>query len=121
MTSSSPQTEPSPETHPAEPQIASTVECTFTDPKVAWRWLDWLQGGHLADVCAAGALAADAVLLDGEPVRCQARYRFSHRAAFEAYERDHAPRLRAEGLELFPLELGLSYSRTLGEIRSTHH
>lgn len=38
------------------------------------------------------------------------------RACFETYERDHAPRLRAEGLARFPVESGIRYSRSLGEI-----
>ena len=104
--------------------IAYTVGCTFTDPAVAEAWIEWLRDGHLADVCAAGALDAEAVRVDdprsGAPesgeVRCEARYRFASRRAFAAYERDHAPRLRAEGLAKFPLELGLTYERTVGEI-----
>lgn len=101
-------------------EIAYTVECTFTDPALADAWLEWLRDGHLADVCAAGAVSAVAQRLDGEPHRCEARYRFPSRQAFEAYERDHAPRLRAEGLERFPLELGLAYRRSVGEIVGEH-
>lgn len=97
-------------------KIAYTVSCSFTDPAVAGRWMDWLRDGHLADVVAAGAESAYAVKLDGDPVRCEARYTFADRAAFDRYEREHAPRLREEGLSLFPLDLGLSYSRSVGEI-----
>ncbi|MEO1086369.1 MAG: DUF4286 family protein [Acidobacteriota bacterium] len=97
-------------------RIAYTVSCTFTSPDVASRWLGWLRDGHLADVVDAGAESAYAVRLDGSPVRCEARYTFATRAAFEAYERDHAPRLREEGLALFPLDLGLEYSRSVGEV-----
>ncbi|MEM1178525.1 MAG: DUF4286 family protein [Acidobacteriota bacterium] len=100
------------------PKIAYTVSCTFTDADVATRWLDWLKNGHLADVIKGGAESAVAVRLDGTPVRCEARYTFPSRRAFEAYERDHAPRLRQEGLSLFPLDLGLEYSRSVGEISS---
>ena len=103
--------------------IAYTVACTFTDPAVAAAWIEWLRGGHLADVCAAGALDAQAVRLDDPEsgkVRCEARYRFASRRAFEAYERDHAPRLRAEGLARFPLELGLAYERTVADVVAAH-
>lgn len=100
--------------------IAYTVECTFTDPGVAEEWLAWLRDGHLADVCAAGALDAEAVKIDGPEIRCEARYRFVSRAAFEAYERDHAPSLRAEGLARFPLERGLRYRRSVAEIVAAH-
>ncbi len=97
-------------------EIAYTVACTFENQEVAEQWLGWLRGGHLADVCAAGATSAYAVKLDGEPVTCEARYRFRTRSAFEAYERDHAPRLRDEGLQRFPLSLGLRYARSVGEV-----
>lgn len=102
------------------PEIGYTVSCTFTDPEVAASWAAWLRDGHLADVCAAGALDAHAVKIDGPEPRYEAHYRFASRAAFEAYERDHAPRLRAEGLAKFPLELGLTYERSVGEIVSCH-
>ena len=97
-------------------EIAYTVACTFTDPEVAEAWVAWLRDGHLADVCAGGAIDARAVKMDGPQIRYEARYRFASRQAFDAYERDHAPRLREEGLAKFPLELGLTYERTVGEI-----
>ena len=99
--------------------IAYTVRCTFTDPAVADEWLAWLAGEHLAEVVAAGARSAEAVRLDGTPVRCEARYLFEDRAVFERYERDHAPALRADGLRRFPLERGLAYERTVGPIVAT--
>ena len=100
--------------------FAYTVACEFTDPAVADEWLDWLIGEHLAQVVAAGALDADVVRIDSgpgaAPIRCEARYRFASRAAFGEYERDHAPRLRADGLARFPPERGLRYERSTGEI-----
>lgn len=98
------------------PAIAYTVACTFDDPAVADRWTAWLENEHLRDVLEAGATAARAVRLDGEPVTIEVRYRFASREHFDTYERDHAPRLRAEGLARFPLELGLRYRRTVGTI-----
>lgn len=100
-------------------KIRYTVACTFSDAGVARRWLAWLEGEHFADVCAAGAVSAEAVRLDGDPVTYEARYTFPSRPAFEVYERNHAPRLRAEGLARFPLDLGLTYSRTVGESVAT--
>ncbi|MCB9693956.1 MAG: DUF4286 family protein [Alphaproteobacteria bacterium] len=91
------------------------VRCTFSDPEVAERWLAWLHEGHLADVVAAGASSAEVFRIDAEEVVLEAVYGFSSRAAFERYEAQHAPRLRAEGLALFPLSLGLRYERTTGE------
>lgn len=100
-----------------------------------------IRDGHAADVVAAGAKSATLVELDGQPegTRCfevraaastcqipsagdvdcalgQARYEFESRDAFATYELDHAPRLREEGLSLFPLELGLKYERSTGDV-----
>jgi hypothetical protein len=96
--------------------VAYTVRCRFDDPQIAEEWLAWLRSEHLADVCQAGATEARAVRLDGEPITCEARYIFPSRASFERYERDHAPRLRQEGLARFPLARGLHYERTVGEV-----
>lgn len=97
-----------------------TVACEFDKVEVAQQWIDWLEREHLADVCKSGALSAAIIRLDGEAIAYQVQYRFPSRAAFEVYERDHAPRLRAEGLKHFPLELGLRYTRTTGEIIALH-
>jgi hypothetical protein len=94
--------------------FAYTVTCTFPDDATRDAWLAWLRDGHLADVLAAGATGATVVVLDGDPPRAEARYTFADRAAFEAYERDHAPRLRADGLARFPPGGGLAYARTTG-------
>lgn len=97
--------------------IAYTVRCTFTDPDIARRWADWLLEEHLQDVVDAGAESAALIELEGAPLTLEARYTFGERAAFDAYVQDSAPRLRAQGLERFPLDLGLSYERSVGVIR----
>jgi hypothetical protein len=97
-------------------KIAYTVGCTFVDANVAAEWIAWLRDEHLGDVCAAGALDAEVVRLDGDETICEVRYHFESRASFETYERDHAPRLREEGLSRFPLERGLTYERAVGEV-----
>ncbi len=96
--------------------FAYTVRCEFDDAAVAQRWLEWMEREHLADVCAAGARRAEAIRFDGAPASCEVRYLFDSREAYEAYLRDHAPRLRAEGLKRFPPELGLRYTRTTGDV-----
>jgi Domain of unknown function (DUF4286) len=98
------------------PTIAYTVTATFDDVALATEWLRWLTGGHIAEVVAGGATAAEVVALDGDKPTFEVRYRFPSREAFAAYERDHAPRLRAEGLRLFPPERGVAYRRTIGEV-----
>ncbi|MBL8794771.1 MAG: DUF4286 family protein [Planctomycetia bacterium] len=97
-------------------EIAYTVTATFPDREIADEWLRWLRGGHISEVMAGGATAADIVALDAPPLTYDVRYRFPSREAFERYEHDHAPRLRAEGLQLFPLERGIVYRRTVGTI-----
>lgn len=105
--------------------IAYTVTAEFDDQTTLQQWVEWLKHGHLADVCAAGAVDAEAIVLDshvqgGRPVyRAEARYHFTTRESFTAYERDHASRLRAEGLRRFPTERGVRYKRTLGEVTAS--
>ncbi|MCA9631820.1 MAG: DUF4286 family protein [Myxococcales bacterium] len=95
------------------------VGCRFTDPQVLEDWVQWLQERHLADVCAAGALRAE-ILKEDAGAYCEVHYTFADRAAFERYERESAPRLREEGLRLFPLSLGLEYRRATYEIEGSH-
>jgi hypothetical protein len=99
--------------------VAYTVAATFTDDALADEWLRWLTGGHVAEVLAGGATAAEVVALDGPGRAFEVRYRFPSREAFAAYERDHAPRLRAEGLRLFPVEKGVTYCRSVGAVHAT--
>jgi hypothetical protein len=74
--------------------------------------------GHIADVIAAGAVSGEVIVLDtepGQPARVQSRYTFANRAAFDAYVRDHAPRLRADGLARFGTS-GITFERAAGEV-----
>ena len=90
-----------------------TVTATFTDACVAAEWIEWMRAEHLADVLAAGALRGDVIALDDG--RVEARYEFADRAAYERYIAEHAPRLRARGLELFAPG-GITYERRAGPI-----
>ena len=94
-------------------EFSYVVRATFDAAPVADEWIAWLRDGHLADVMAGGALSAEVVRLDGEPLTLEVRYRFASRASFERYEREHAPRLRAEGAAKFS---GVRYVRTTGEL-----
>lgn len=100
-------------------RILYTVSCRCPDEGEAARWIAWLRAGHAADVMKGGAASAEIARLDPDDrpgAACQVSYVFPSRAVFDAYIRDHAPRLRAEGLALFPPERGFSYSRLVGEI-----
>lgn len=102
-------------------EIAYTVSATIADPEKAQEWLSWLRGGHIAEVLKGGATEAVIVRLDpeadaGGAVTYEIQYKFPDRAVFESYLAHHAPRLRSEGLALFPPEAGFVYSRRIGEI-----
>ena len=96
--------------------IAYSVTCTFQNESLAREWIEWIETEHLGEVIAAGAIDAEVVILDGNPMRCEARYHFASREQFNIYEREHAPRLRNEGLKKFPLTRGMSYVRSMGEV-----
>lgn len=97
-------------------EIAYTVAVAFPDGELVEPWLHWLRDHHIADVLAGGATRAEIVVLDAPAPTYEVRYRFPSRQAFDLYERDHAPRLRAEGLRLFPVEKGIRYQRSVGVI-----
>ena len=99
-------------------KVTYTVAARFRDAALGAEWLRWLQDIHLAEVLAGGATDAEVVQIDGEE-SYEVRYHFPSRAVFECYERDHAPRLRAEGLRLFPTEKGVTYRRTVGVVVAT--
>jgi hypothetical protein len=97
--------------------IAYTVAAVFADGAVADEWLRWLREGHIADVLAGGASDAEIVELEATNERSfEIRYHFSSREAFDRYIRDHAPRLRAEGLERFSVDRGIQYRRSVGVV-----
>lgn len=94
------------------------VCCAFSDEAVRDRWLAWLAEEHCADVCRAGALSAELVALDpqgGADFEIEIHYVFASRQSFEVYERDEAPRLRAEGLRFKGTD-DVRFSRKTGEI-----
>jgi hypothetical protein len=94
------------------------VRATLKNREAKEAFLTWLRDGHIADVCAAGAEEGSVVALDAESDEhtLEARYRFASRAAFDAYIRDHAPRLREEGLKVAERVGGVTFARTCGEI-----
>ena len=96
--------------------ISYTVRCEFTDECVSQRWVAWIRDEHIQDVIGAGAMSGEIVRMDGDAIVYEVRYRFADRAIFDSYIANHAPALRDEGLNRFPLGLGLSYTRTVGEV-----
>ncbi len=101
---------------------AYAVLARGTDPAQRDRYLAWLiDGGHVRAVVQAGAQSGEVTVLD-EPASnepdwaIETRYCFASKAAFEAYVRDHAPALRAEGLKLFPPDCGIRLERRAGVV-----
>ena len=93
-----------------------TVKAVFQEEKVAAEWLDWLRNGHCAEVLKCGASAVELTALDSEPLSFEVRYMFPDFDVFSRYESQHAPRLREEGLIQFPVDRGITYSRTTGSV-----
>lgn len=78
------------------------VRISIDEPRVFDGYVNWLRDSHVGDVCAAGARDADLLVMDvqpGEPFVVEAHYRFVSRDAYDKYEREQAPRLRARGIE----------------------
>jgi hypothetical protein len=96
--------------------IAYTVAATFTNAGLAEEWLGWLRDRHIADVLAGGASDAEIIELEGPERSFEIRYHFASRERFDRYLRDDAPRRRAEGLERFPVEKGITYRRSVGVV-----
>lgn len=98
-----------------------TVRATFTSQLVADEWVAWLMGGHADALVRGGAERWEVFALDGAGCVREIRYRFPDRAAFERYEREFAPPLRAEGAKLFPPERGVTYERSTCEVLAGSH
>lgn len=99
--------------------IAYTVTADFDSLEVASEWVRWLQDGHLAEVLHGGASHAAIVRVEpteANPLRFEARYHFPSMQVFQRYEKEFAPKLRAEGLAKFPASRGARMSRALGEV-----
>src|SRR5262245_45904119 len=100
-------------------KIAYTVAVTFSNSSLVEDWLTWLKHGHIADVLAGGASDAEIIELEGPSPSFEIRYHFPSREAFANYEKEHAPRLRGDGLARFPVEKGIAYRRSVGVVRNS--
>lgn len=98
--------------------IRYTVRVQFTsdDQPLVARWLGWMQNDHLQKVIDGGATRAELVAIDDRLPLFEIRYHFANRSDLDLYLADHAPRLRAEGIAAFPLELGLDIRRSTGTV-----
>ncbi|MBN8611462.1 MAG: hydroxyacylglutathione hydrolase [Deltaproteobacteria bacterium] len=91
-----------------------TVVCECESAEVAERFEAWLLEGHAMHVVEAGALEAEVVRRDERVL--ENRYVFASARAFERYEREGAPRLRADALARFGTSV--RYTRSTGTSRA---
>lgn len=91
-----------------------TVVCECESVEVAERFEAWLLGGHAMHVVEAGALECETVRRDERTL--ENRYVFASREAFERYEREGAPRLRADGIASFGSSV--RFTRSTGTSRA---
>lgn len=98
--------------------IAYSVYASLSDPDTRDEYIAWLRGGHVEAVVAAGASEARIVAVEdpGSPIQVQVHYIFPDRPSLDRYLRDHAPRLRAEGVARFPASRGIALRREVGVI-----
>jgi hypothetical protein len=94
------------------------VTATLPDEDTRDRYVEWLGEGHLDQVIRGGATTARLVRVDepSAPLEVASVYTFASREAFDLYVRNHAPRLRAEGLARFGPETGVAFRRQVGTI-----
>lgn len=98
------------------------VTATLPDEPCASEYVDWLESGHLREVVALGKARwgrIARVLEPASPIRVESHYLFESRADFDTYVRMHANRLRAEGIQRFPADRGLSFERRVCEVRGS--
>jgi len=98
------------------PPIHYRVMATLPDAATADRYLTWLTSGHVAEVCRLGRATARVIRLRGDRLQVVSTYEFASQGDLERYETEHAPRLRAEGVGLFPPESGITFVREYGEV-----
>lgn len=96
--------------------ILYEVNAAFIDPSIADDWVRWMVDEHISDVIEAGASSGRLLRVDSEDgsPRYSVLYEFASRDRLDAYVRDHADRLRAEGVRQFPLDK-VRYHRRTGE------
>jgi hypothetical protein len=94
------------------------VTACLPDEDTRRAYLEWIQAGHLDQVRLGGATTAQLVSISepATPLEVSSIYTFPSREAFDVYLRDHAPRLRSEGLARFGPKSGVTFRRQVGTI-----
>ena len=95
------------------------VTAVLPDEDTRKAYVTWMQSGHLDHRSSReGPDSAKLVAVDdpAQPLEVCSIYTFLSREAFDVYLRDHAPRLRAEGLSRFGPQTGVKFRRQVGTI-----
>lgn len=91
--------------------VTATLPVDLIDDYIAW-----LSDGHVQAVLDGGAEAAWVIRLgDG---RVESRYHFADRAAYDRYDVNVAPALRADGIARFG-DRGVQFERCFGQVMWT--
>jgi hypothetical protein len=95
------------------PEILYTVTATLPDEATAREYAEWLLSGHVQAVVRHGAAWASVARVTDPalPIRVESRYVFPDQGTMDRYLREAAPALRAEGLQRFPPERGITFER----------
>lgn len=97
-------------------RVIYAVTGACRDEKVVGEFRAWLEGGHVLEVVERGGAATAWIAeVEDEPHTLEILYVFRSREDLAAYERDHAPALREEGLRLFG-DGRISFSRRIAHI-----
>ncbi|NRB50607.1 MAG: DUF4286 family protein [Saprospiraceae bacterium] len=73
------------------------------DIEVEAQWIHWMKSVHVPDVIATGLLTSYHILKPQEENQVYYfHYQFPDQAAFEQYQKDFAPKLKADVQEAFP-------------------
>lgn len=79
-------------------QVKITIEAA-----VEAEWLHWMKTRHVPDVIATGLVSSYQILKAEEPAHTYLfHYHFYSQKAYEAYQEQHAPRLKAHPAQKFP-------------------
>src|SRR4051812_48036059 len=98
------------------PGVSYTVTATLPNEDTRQEYIRWLAGGHTDQVIRGGAASAQIVQITdpASPLEVQARYVFPSREALDVYLRDHAPKLRKDGMDRFGATV--TFRRQVGTI-----
>lgn len=101
-------------------KVRYTVTGTLASKDTLSEYVDWLKGGHIQALVAAGALSAEVDVLEteeNENVKVEATYVFPSRESLQAYFDGPAAELREDGKVRWVDTGKISFSRKIAAIQ----